>query len=115
MTSLTKEPDDADPPHVVLDPFAEADAYPGVTLRRSWADIDGSTNLIVVFSDLTVIDDDQLATLLNGIRRFREGGMTLVAVATNPSLTRLLETTGFDRIVPVADSYAAALQVLRGS
>ena len=50
------------------------------------------------------MDSAGLGALIGGIRRTREGGGNVAVACSRQSLTRLLHTTGFDRIVPVEES-----------
>ena len=47
------------------------------------------------------MDSAGLGALIGGIRRAREAGGEVAVACSRPTLTRLLHTTGFDRIVPV--------------
>ena len=53
-----------------------------------------------------------LGALIGGIRRAREHGGEVAVACSRPTLTRLLHTTGFDRIVPVTETVDAAVQAL---
>ena len=58
------------------------------------------------------MDSAGLGALIGGIRRAREAGGDVAVACSRPTLTRLLHTTGFDRIVSVTetvDDAAAAL------
>ncbi len=47
------------------------------------------------------MDSAGLGALIGGIRRAREAGGDVAVACSRPTLTRLLHTTGFDRIVSV--------------
>jgi len=54
------------------------------------------------------VDSAGLGALIGGIRRAREAGGDVAVCCNRPTLVRLLHTTGFDRIVTVADTVAEA-------
>ena len=58
------------------------------------------------------MDSAGLGALIGGIRRAREAGGQVAVACSRPTLTRLLHTTGFDRIVPVTESIGAASTAL---
>jgi anti-anti-sigma factor len=59
------------------------------------------------------MDSAGLGALIGGIRRVREADGEVAVACSNPTLTRLLHTTGFDRIVPVTDTVEDAAEKLR--
>ena len=58
------------------------------------------------------MDSAGLGALIGGIRRAREAGGDVAVACSRPTLTRLLHTTGFDRIVPVTETVEAAATAL---
>ena len=50
------------------------------------------------------MDSAGLGALIGGIRRAREAGGDVAVACSRPTLTRLLHTTGFDRIVSVTET-----------
>ncbi len=58
------------------------------------------------------MDSAGLGALIGGIRKARENDARVVVACDRPALTRLLHTTGFDRIVPVTESYKDAIVAL---
>ena len=68
--------------------------------------------LLIDLSDVPFMDSAGLGALIGGIRRTRESGGEVAVACSRASLTRLLHTTGFDRIVPVAESVEEAAQAL---
>ena len=53
--------------------------------------------------------------LIGGIRRAREAGGDVAVACSRPTLTRLLHTTGFDRIVSVTETVEQAATALAES
>ncbi|MBV8692858.1 MAG: STAS domain-containing protein, partial [Actinobacteria bacterium] len=60
-------------------------------------------------------DSAGLGALIGGIRRARELGGDVAVSCSRPTLTRLLRTTGFDRIVTVAETLEEAAAALGSS
>ena len=58
------------------------------------------------------MDSAGLGALIGGIRRTREAGGDVAVACSRPTLTRLLHTTGFDRIVAVTETVEAAATAL---
>ena len=58
------------------------------------------------------MDSAGLGALIGGIRRARESEGEVAVACSRPTLTRLLHTTGFDRIVPVTETLDAAVAAL---
>ena len=54
------------------------------------------------------MDSAGLGALIGGIRRAREADGDVAVACSRPTLTRLLHTTGFDRIVPVIETVEVA-------
>ena len=73
--------------YVLCRPVGELDAYTVAQFREALAG---------------------LGALIGGIRRARENDGDVAVACDRPALTRLLHTTGFDRIVPVCESVEEA-------
>ena len=79
----------------------EADGY---TLCRPVGELDASS--------VPFMDSAGLGALIGGIRRAREAGGDVAVACSRSTLTRLLHTTGFDRIVPVTETLDGAAKAL---
>jgi len=98
---------------VVCRPEGELDALTVSQFRQALAEVASSPYLVIDLSSVTFVDSAGLGALIGGIRRTRElGGQTAVA-CSRPVLVRLLKTTGFDRIVTVAESISQASRAIR--
>jgi len=96
-------------------PNGELDAYTVGAFREALSKLEEETSLIIDLSEVPFMDSAGLGALIGGIRRTRDSN-GIVAVACNrPALTRLLHTTGFDRIVPVTDSIEEAQEALNSN
>lgn len=98
--------------HTVCRPVGELDAYTVGQFREVLATFAGISRLIIDLSEVPFMDSAGLGALIGGIRRAREHDGEVAVACSRPTLTRLLHTTGFDRIVPVADNIAGALEAL---
>ncbi len=89
-------------------PVGELDAYTVGQFRESLAELASRPRLLIDLSSVSFIDSAGLGALIGGIRRTRELGGDVAVCCNRAPLVRLLHTTGFDRIVTVADSVAEA-------
>ncbi|MEO7428431.1 MAG: STAS domain-containing protein [Acidimicrobiales bacterium] len=93
-------------------PVGELDAYTVSQFRDALGGLAASAHLVIDLSGVPFMDSAGLGALIGGIRRAREAGGDVAVACSRPTLTRLLHTTGFDRIVTVTetvDDAAAAL------
>jgi anti-sigma B factor antagonist len=93
-------------------PSGELDAYTVGEFREALGGVTDVKALLIDLSDVPFMDSAGLGALIGGIRRTREGGGEVAVACSRQSLTRLLHTTGFDRIVPVAESVEEAAAAL---
>lgn len=98
--------------HVVCQPVGELDAYTVPQFREALAELSSSPRLLIDLSEVPFMDSAGLGALIGGIRRAREAGGEVTVACSRPTLTRLLHTTGFDRIVPVTETVAEAAEAL---
>ena len=94
-------------------PVGELDAFTVSQFRQALAELASTPRLLIDMSAVPFLDSAGLGALIGGIRRARELGGDVAVACNRTTLVRLLRTTGFDRIVTVADSVeeaAAALQ-----
>lgn len=93
-------------------PVGELDAYTVGQFREVLAELASVPRLLIDLSEVPFMDSAGLGALIGGIRRAREAEGEVAVACSRPTLTRLLHTTGFDRIVPVTDTVAAAAEAL---
>jgi anti-sigma B factor antagonist len=93
-------------------PVGELDAYTVGDFREVLSDVASASHLLIDLSNVPFMDSAGLGALIGGIRRTRESGGEVAVACGRPTLTRLLHTTGFDRLVPVEDTVDAAAAVL---
>ena len=95
--------------HVVCRPVGELDAYTVSTFRDSLSALSTRPRVVIDLSDVPFMDSAGLGALIGGIRRTRENGGEVAVACSRPTLTRLLHTTGFDRIVSVTETVDEAV------
>ncbi len=93
-------------------PVGELDAYTVGQFREALADISTLPRVLIDLSEVPFMDSAGLGALIGGIRRAREADGEVTVACSRPTLTRLLHTTGFDRIVPVTETLEAAVDAL---
>jgi anti-sigma B factor antagonist len=101
--------------HTVCRPVGELDAYTVASFREALGELATKPRVVIDLSEVPFMDSAGLGALIGGIRRAREHGGEVAVACSRPTLTRLLHTTGFDRIVPVTDTLDAAVAALAGS
>jgi anti-sigma B factor antagonist len=96
---------DTYPPDIVVcRPTGELEAFTLTQFRQTLAELAPSRRLVINLSGVTFVDSAGLGALIGGIRRTRELGGEVVVACDRPVLIRLLRTTGFDRIVDLAET-----------
>ena len=93
-------------------PVGELDAYTVSQFREVLAELASSPRLLIDLSEVPFMDSAGLGALIGGIRRARESDGEVSVACSRPTLTRLLHTTGFDRIVPVTETVEEAADAL---
>lgn len=95
--------------HTVCRPVGELDAYTVSAFRESLGELATHPRVVIDLSAVPFMDSAGLGALIGGIRRAREHGGEVAVACSRPTLTKLLHTTGFDRIVPVTETLDAAV------
>jgi anti-sigma B factor antagonist len=96
-------------------PVGELDAYTVSQFREALGGLASKQYLLIDLSAVPFMDSAGLGALIGGIRRAREAGGDVAVACSRPTLTRLLHTTGFDRIVPVTETVEDAAAALEES
>jgi anti-sigma B factor antagonist len=99
--------------HTVCRPIGELDAYTVGQFRAALGDLAETRNLLIDLAAVPFMDSAGLGALIGGIRRTREAGGDVAVACGRPTLTRLLHTTGFDRIVAVTETVEDAAKALK--
>jgi anti-sigma B factor antagonist len=108
MLEIHVEEVEGDNGYTLCRPSGELDAYTVGAFREALAKLAGHQRLLIDLSDVPFMDSAGLGALIGGIRRAREAEGAVAVACSRPALTRLLHTTGFDRIVPVTESLEEA-------
>lgn len=98
--------------YTICRPVGELDAYTVGEFREALAELATSQRLLIDLSEVPFMDSAGLGALIGGIRRAREADGEVTVACSRPTLTRLLHTTGFDRIVPVTETLEQAADAL---
>ena len=98
--------------YTICRPVGELDAFTVSQFRQALAQLASNPRLLFDMSGVPFVDSAGLGALIGGIRRARELGGDVAVSCSRPTLTRLLRTTGFDRIVTVADTVEEAAAAL---
>ncbi len=98
--------------YVLCRPSGELDAYSVGSFREKLAELATEPRLVIDLSDVSFMDSAGLGALIGGIRKVRQNEGAIAVACSRQSLTRLLHTTGFDRIVPVTESLDEAVESL---
>jgi anti-sigma B factor antagonist len=98
--------------YTVCRPAGELDAFTVGQFRQALAELSSTPRLVIDLAGVPFIDSAGLGALIGGIRRVRELGGDVAVSCNRPQLVRLLRTTGFDRIVTVADTVEEAAVAL---
>ena len=98
--------------YVICRPVGELDAFTVSQFRQALAELASNPRILIDMSGVPFVDSAGLGALIGGIRRARELGGDVAVACNRPTLTRLLHTTGFDRIVPVTETLEGAVQAL---
>lgn len=101
-------------PYALCRPIGELDAYTVGEFREALGGLASSPRLLIDLSEVPFMDSAGLGALIGGIRRAREAGGDVAVACSRPTLTRLLHTTGFDRIVSVTETVEDAAASLLG-
>lgn len=105
---LTIHQDETPEGYTVCRPVGELDAFTVSQFRQALADMASNHRLLIDMSGVPFVDSAGLGALIGGIRRARELGGDVAVACNRPTLSRLLKTTGFDRIVTVAETIEEA-------
>jgi anti-sigma B factor antagonist len=98
--------------YLQIAPEGELDAYSVAQFRESFAKVGANSRLVVNLSGVQFMDSAGLGALIGGIRKIRDNDGSISVFCDRATITRLLHTTGFDRIVPVCETLDEAVSAL---
>lgn len=101
----------------VIDLSGEVDAYTSARFREAMVDLieDGAPNLIISMMKVEYIDSSGLGALVGGLKRSTEHGGKILIVCDNPQIRKVFEITGLEKVFPLFDIEAEAVQVIAGA
>jgi anti-sigma B factor antagonist len=70
----------------------------------------GGKEVVVDLSDTTFIDSTTLGVLVGGVKRLRPSGGQLTLVCGDRNITKIFEITGLDKVFPIYESRAEAVE-----
>ena len=103
---------DIDDGCIICRPVGTLDAYTAPRLREAMALMGTAQSLVIDLSEVPFVDSAALAALINGIRRVREGGGDVAVCSTRRNVRRVLETIGFERVVPMVETIDEARRIM---
>lgn len=96
--------DDTQQGLMVLTPVGDLDAFTVSGFRQEVAQLAAGSQVVIDMSGVPFLDSSGLGALIGAIRRVRELGGNMAIACNRPSVEHLLRTTGFDRIVVLAET-----------
>ena len=96
----------------VLRPKGDIDAYSVAQFREALTSHADVGRLVVDLCNVLFMDSAGLGALIGGVRRIRESNNRVAVYCNRAPLVRLLHTTGFDRIIPVEETFKGAVAAI---
>lgn len=72
----------------------------------------GDRQLIIDLSDAGFIDSTAIGVLVGALKRLREADGSLAVICANDNVRGIFEIVGLETVIPLHDSYEAALAAL---
>ncbi len=91
----------------------ELDSFTAGALRDGFGRTLGRPAVIIDIRQVPFVDSAGLGALVGGVRRLRESGASVALCCSKSSVLRLLEVTGFDRMVAITGTLAEADEVIK--
>ncbi len=97
---------------LVCKPMGDLDAYTVGKFRTALSRLENEVRVIIDLTEVPFMDSAGLGALIGYMRRVRQNKHRVAVASSRPAITRLLHTTGFDRLVPVKETLDEATQAL---
>ena len=99
---------------IVIKLQGEVDLYAAPELKDhvNRAIESGKTKLVLDLSEATFIDSTTLGILVSGMKRLRPRGGMLAVLCPDPTMARIFDITGLNRMFSVHDTLDSALAAL---
>ena len=90
----------------------EIDLYTAPEFKQQLLDVieKGGKQVVVDLTDTTFIDSTTLGVLVGGVKRLRPNGGQLSIVCSDRNITKIFEITGLNRVFPIHETRAEALE-----
>jgi len=90
----------------------EVDLYTAPEFKQQLLEVigQGATHVVVDLSDTTFIDSTTLGVLVGGVKRLRPNGGQLSLVCSDRNITKIFEITGLNKVFPIHQTRAEALE-----
>jgi anti-sigma B factor antagonist len=95
----------------------EIDLYTAPEFKQQLLDVieKGGKQVVVDLTDTTFIDSTTLGVLVGGVKRLRPNGGQLSIVCSDRNITKIFEITGLNRVFPIHETRAEALDSVRAT
>jgi anti-sigma B factor antagonist len=102
---------------VVIKLQGEVDLYAAPELKDhvNRAIESGKNKLVLDLSEATFIDSTTLGILVSGMKRLRPRGGMLAVLCPDPTMARIFDITGLNRMFSVHDTLEGALAALKSA
>lgn len=100
--------------HTVLRPIGELESASIAVFRQAVADIGPRQRVIIDMAGMPFLDSCGIGALIGAVRRVRELDGAICIASVCPPVRRVLQLTGFDRIVEVAANVDESVAILDG-
>jgi anti-sigma B factor antagonist len=102
---------------IVIKLQGEVDLYAAPELKDhvNRAIESGKTKLVLDLSEATFIDSTTLGILVSGMKRLRPRGGMLAVLCPDPTMARIFDITGLNRMFSVHETLDAALAALESA
>jgi anti-sigma B factor antagonist len=92
----------------------EIDLYTAPEFKQQLLEVigKGGKQVVVDLTDTTFIDSTTLGVLVGGVKRLRPNGGQLSIVCSDRNITKIFEITGLNRVFPIHETRAEALESL---
>lgn len=99
----------------VLRPVGEIESATVPAFRQAVAQLGPDERVVIDMAGVPFVDSSGIGALIGAVRRVREIGGTIAIAAVNHPVGRVLNLTGLDRIVEIAETVEQAADRLAGT
>ena len=98
----------------VISLSGEVDLYTAPEFKQQLLEVvgQGGKEVVVDLTGTTFIDSTTLGVLVGGVKRLRPNGGQLTLVCNDRNITKIFEITGLDKVFPMYESRAEAVENL---